>query len=119
MVEFAVEHHEPINVITQWRDLGLRKFKLSDKEWATLKELQGVLTVSTRKRLKATYIINKIKQNHTDIERCYSVLLAWKPQSCDGDPCNGSHRPGIYNLCTGRNVLPTYPCWLGASKENP
>ena len=119
MVEFAVEHHEPINVITQRRDLGLRKFELSDKEWATLKELQGVLTVSTRKRLEATYIINKIKQNHTDIERRYSVLLAWKPQSCDGDPCNGSHRPGIYNLCTGRNILPTYPCWLGASKENP
>jgi len=107
MVEFAVEHHEPINVITQQRDLGLRKFKLSDREWATLKELQGVLMVSTHKHLKVTYIINKIKQNHTVIERCYSVLLTWKPQSCNGDPCDGSHRPGIYNLCTGHNVLVT------------
>ena len=35
MVEFALEYHEPINIMTQKRDLGLRNLELSDEEWST------------------------------------------------------------------------------------
>jgi len=48
MVDFALDHRKPIEVVTQKRSLGLREFKLSDEEWAILEELRKVLKVRTR-----------------------------------------------------------------------
>lgn len=47
MIDVGVEYQEAVDGITQHRDLGLRKFKLSDHEWEVLKELRDVLKVST------------------------------------------------------------------------
>ena len=46
MVDFALDHHKPIEVVTQKRS-GLREFELSDEEWAILEELHKVLKVRT------------------------------------------------------------------------
>jgi len=48
MVDFALDHCKPIEVVTQKRSLGLREFELSDEEWAILEELHKVLKVRTR-----------------------------------------------------------------------
>ena len=106
MVEFALGYHEPINVMTQKRDLGLRNLELSDKEWGVLRELHAVLKVQTRQSLEV--IKTEINKIPTDSEGCYDVLLTCKSQPCDGDSCNGSHRQSIYNLLTGRNLLSPY-----------
>ena len=106
MVEFALEYHEPINVMTQKRDLGLRNLELSDEKWRVLRELHTVLKVQTCQSLKV--IKTEINKIPTDSEGCYDVLLMCKSQPCNGDSCNGSHRQSIYNLLTGHDLLSSH-----------
>ncbi|KAG2144435.1 uncharacterized protein EDB93DRAFT_1087674, partial [Suillus bovinus] len=47
MLEYAIEHWEAIDTVTQRRDLGLRKFELNDEEWAIAKQLRSVLKDAT------------------------------------------------------------------------
>ena len=46
MVDVGVDYREAVDGVTQCRDLGLRKFELSDHEWEVLGELCDVLKVS-------------------------------------------------------------------------
>ena len=46
MVDVGVDYREVVDGVTQCRDLGLRKFELSDHEWEVLGELCNVLKVS-------------------------------------------------------------------------
>ena len=46
MVDVGVDYREVVDGVTQHRDLGLRKFELSDHEWEVLGELRNVLKVS-------------------------------------------------------------------------
>ena len=107
IVEFALEYHEPLNAMTQKRDLGLRSLELSDEEWRVLKELHTVLKVCPCQSLEV--IKTKINKTPTDSERHYHVLLMHKSQPCDGDSCNGSHQQSIYHLLIGPNLLPPHP----------
>ena len=43
MLKFADEYHAVLNVMTANRDMNLRKFELSKKEWAMATELCEVL----------------------------------------------------------------------------
>jgi hypothetical protein len=45
MLEYAIEHREAIDIVTQRRDLGLRKFELIDDEWMIVEQLRDVLKV--------------------------------------------------------------------------
>jgi len=45
MLKYALEHRKALDVITQRRDLGLRKFELTDKEWEIASQLRDVLKV--------------------------------------------------------------------------
>jgi hypothetical protein len=45
MLEFAVEYHDALNMMTDDRDMKLRKFELSKKEWGMASELCKVLQV--------------------------------------------------------------------------
>ena len=45
MLEFATEYRAALNVMTADRDMNLRKFELSKKEWAMAIELCEVLRV--------------------------------------------------------------------------
>jgi len=45
MLEFADEYRAVLNVMTTDRDMNLRKFELSKKEWAMATELCEVLHV--------------------------------------------------------------------------
>ncbi|KAG1887418.1 uncharacterized protein F5891DRAFT_967254, partial [Suillus fuscotomentosus] len=47
MLDYAIEHQEAVDIVTQRRDLGLRKFELNDEEWAIAKQLRGVLKDTT------------------------------------------------------------------------
>ena len=52
MLEFAAEYRAALNVMTADRDMNLRKFELSKKEWSMASELCEVLRV----RLYFTYL---------------------------------------------------------------
>jgi len=45
MVEFAIEYRAALDIMTADRDMNLRKFELSKKEWAMASELCEVLQV--------------------------------------------------------------------------
>jgi hypothetical protein len=47
MLEYALNHRDALDVVTQRRDLGLRKFELTDIEWEVAEQLRDVLKVST------------------------------------------------------------------------
>jgi len=46
MLDYALQHREAVNGITQKQELGLRKFELSDEEWLVIEQLHAVLMVS-------------------------------------------------------------------------
>lgn len=46
MLDYALQHREVVDGITQKRELGLRKFELSDEEWTVVEQLHTVLMVS-------------------------------------------------------------------------
>jgi hypothetical protein len=45
MVEFATEYRAALDIMTADRDMNLRKFELSKKEWGMATELSEVLQV--------------------------------------------------------------------------
>ena len=45
MLDFAVEHITAINTITADRDMKLRKYELSESDWAIARQLRDVLKV--------------------------------------------------------------------------
>ncbi|KAG2136523.1 ribonuclease H-like domain-containing protein, partial [Suillus bovinus] len=45
MLDYALEHCEAIDTITQRRDLGLRKYELEDNEWEILQQLRDILKI--------------------------------------------------------------------------
>ena len=45
MVEFATEYRTALDIMTADRDMNLRKFELSKKEWGMANELCEVLQV--------------------------------------------------------------------------
>jgi hypothetical protein len=45
MLDFAVEHIVPINLITGDRDMKLRKYELSESDWVIARQLRDVLKV--------------------------------------------------------------------------
>ncbi|KAG1742793.1 uncharacterized protein EDB91DRAFT_1007049, partial [Suillus paluster] len=45
MLDYAIEHREAIDIVTQRQDLGLWKFELNNEEWAIAKQLRGVLKI--------------------------------------------------------------------------
>jgi exoribonuclease II len=46
MLDFAVEHITAINTITADRDMNLRKYELSEGDWAIARQLRDVLKVT-------------------------------------------------------------------------
>ena len=55
LLEYALKHRRAVDLLTQRRDLGLRKFELSDNEWVIVKQLHSVLKVS--KHVDSTCLI--------------------------------------------------------------
>jgi len=45
LLEYALKHRKAVDLITQQRELGLRKFELTDNEWVIVEQLQSVLQV--------------------------------------------------------------------------
>ena len=48
MLDFAVKHIAPINVITSDREMKLRQYELSEDEWDVARQLRDVLKVCIR-----------------------------------------------------------------------
>ena len=46
LLEYALKHRKVVELLTQRRELGLRKFKLADDEWVVVGQLHSVLKVS-------------------------------------------------------------------------
>ncbi|KIK72755.1 hypothetical protein PAXRUDRAFT_43783, partial [Paxillus rubicundulus Ve08.2h10] len=47
MLEYALKHQRAVDVVTQQRELGLRKFELSDNEWLVVEQLYSILKDAT------------------------------------------------------------------------
>ena len=43
MLQYALEHRQAIDLVTQRRELGLRRFELTDDEWMVVQQLCDVL----------------------------------------------------------------------------
>jgi hypothetical protein len=48
LLDYALKHRKAVDLITQRRDLGLRKYELMDNEWAIIEQLRDVLEVSEK-----------------------------------------------------------------------
>jgi hypothetical protein len=46
MLDYVLEHRKAVDIMTQRRDLGLRKYELADHEWLVVEQLRDVLKVS-------------------------------------------------------------------------
>ena len=46
LLEYALKHRKAINLVTQQRELGLRKFEMTDHEWMVVEQLHSILNVS-------------------------------------------------------------------------
>ena len=46
LLEYTLKHRKAIDIVTQWRELGLWDLELMDEEWAIIEQLQRVLKVS-------------------------------------------------------------------------
>ena len=46
LLEYVLNHQKAVNTITQWQDLGLRKYELGNHEWRLVEQLCNVLKVS-------------------------------------------------------------------------
>ena len=45
MIEFAIKYRTPLDIMTANRDMNLRQFEMSKKEWSMALELSEVLQV--------------------------------------------------------------------------
>ncbi|KAG1895975.1 uncharacterized protein F5891DRAFT_959346 [Suillus fuscotomentosus] len=45
MLKYTLEHRKAVDVVMQCRDLGLRKFELTDEEWEIAGQLRDVLKI--------------------------------------------------------------------------
>ncbi|KAG1720506.1 uncharacterized protein EDB91DRAFT_1007945, partial [Suillus paluster] len=45
MLDYALDHCEAVNAVTQWWDLGLWKYELEDDEWVILGQLRDILKI--------------------------------------------------------------------------
>ena len=57
MVEFATNYHAALDIMTADRDMNLRQFELSKKEWGMVSELSEVLQVCCRFSLSVNKLI--------------------------------------------------------------
>ena len=46
LLEYALKHCKVVKLLTQWRELGLRKFELANDEWVIVGQLHSMLKVS-------------------------------------------------------------------------
>ena len=51
MLDFALQYRKAIDTISADREMGLRQFELSEKEWNIASQLRDVLKVSPHVRL--------------------------------------------------------------------
>jgi hypothetical protein len=85
MLDYAIEHQEAIDTVTQCRDLGLQNFKLNDEQWAIAEQLRGVLKVSHGPgNIRTTHGLTFV---YVDSKGCNTIFLPLDTYYSDG-----SHR---------------------------
>ena len=46
LLEYILKHQKAIDLVIQWRELGMRDLELSDNEWELVEQLRSILKVS-------------------------------------------------------------------------
>ena len=103
MLIFALNYRQAIDEITADKDM--RKYELSEDEWALVQQLGDVLAVrcASYHSLPSTHVF-------ADIQGCNSVLFTFYTQPRHRDTRNGSHR------CTSRHCRPKPEVLIGHSR---
>ena len=96
LLEYALKHRKAVDLLTQRRELGLRKFELSDNEWAIVEQLRSVLKVSNT--LIQCVWSNTCKCNLIGPQGRHTFLLVLNAKPHDGHPGDGPHRSRTYNI---------------------
>jgi hypothetical protein len=93
MLVFSLEYRRPIDDLTADKKLDLRKCELQDEEWEMVEQLAAVLKVNVSSAcFGAQQLLAMTSPTSLDILRCYAILLALYPQSCNGHTCHGPYR---------------------------
>jgi hypothetical protein len=89
MVEFASEYRAALDIMTADREMNLRKFELSKKEWGMATELCEVLQVC----LHYFFFINElIHPKKSDFPARHSFFFTRLTQHQHRDSSHGPHR---------------------------
>ena len=51
LLDYALKHRRAVDLVTQRRELGLRKYELTDNEWEIVEQLRNVLKVRKKKNV--------------------------------------------------------------------
>lgn len=107
MLAFALDYRAAIDVMTEDRKTGLRKYELSEEEWSVAEQLRDVLKVSRRP--------TKLRQTTVVVGRA-SLLVALLSRSL-------SPRSSTMLFSSSRAPTRTYPPssrpWTTSTKSSP
>lgn len=98
LLVYALKHRKAVHLLTQWCELGLRKFELSNNEWATIEQLHSILKVSNT--MIQHVWSNTHKPNLIGPQGCHTFLLALDTKPCNGHPSDGPYQSRAYDIFT-------------------
>ena len=104
MLDYALEHQEAVDAVTQRRDLGLRRYELEDNEWVILQQLRDILKVRRPFPTPHMLIFIVCCLHLIDSKGCHTLLLARNTQPCDSDSSNGLRRQDAHHLFTQQEI---------------
>jgi len=115
MLDYALEHREAVDAVTQRRDLGLRRYELEDNEWVILQQLRDILKVrrpfpthallswgTAAVHVLLIFIVCCL--HLIDSKGRHTLLLARNTQPCDSDSSNGLRRQDAHHLFTQQEI---------------
>jgi len=104
MIDYALLHWKAINNVAQDRELGLRRFELSNNEWIVLGQLHNVLKVRLMCSILAASVCPNQTQPNLDSQECHNLLFSVNTQPCQSDTRHGSHPWWFHKVCSWQEI---------------
>jgi hypothetical protein len=97
MLEFALEYRKAIDTIAGDRDMGLRQFELSPREWEIAGQLRDVLQVWPWSVDILTIMFTFASRSYLDPQARDSILFTFHAELGHSYPCNGHYRRATHD----------------------